>query len=216
MAYNKKYLPGGIKSFSQLLTDPELRGKMSLLTEMRDTMGLIMLSQGTDPAKFTEDQWANAMDALKKATNDGQVRRFTGNDYVQDLQSGNTLACEAWSGDIANAGDKDLVFVPPEEGMMIWADNMLVPNLAAHESNAEEWINYYYEPETAARLADYNQYICPVKGAQQAMEKIDPANVHNELIFPTEKTLSQSHTFMALEEFQIREYEGAFSDVTGV
>ena len=217
IAYNKKYLPGGVKSFSQLLTDPELKGKMSLLTEMRDTMGLILLSQGADPADFTQDEWDNAMDALRKATSDGQVRRFTGNDYIGDLKAGNVLACEAWSGDVANAGDSgDLVFVPPEEGMMIWADNMLIPNLATHKLNAEEWINFYYEPEIAARLADYNSYICPVKGAQDAMEKIDPSAVHNELIFPTEKTLSQAHSFMALKEYQMREYEGEFSDVTGV
>ena len=99
---------------------------------------------------------------------------------------------------------------------MIWADNMLIPNLASHKANAEQWIDYYYEPETAARLAAYNQYICPVKGAQQAMEKIAPAKVDNVLIFPDAKTLATTHTFMALEEYQMREYEGAFSDVTGV
>jgi spermidine/putrescine transport system substrate-binding protein len=216
MAYNKKYFPKGVKSFNDLLTDPELKGKVTLLTEMRDTMGLIMLAQGADPSKFTQTQWENAMDALKKATADQQIRRFTGNDYIQDLKSGNVLACEAWSGDVANADAKDLVFVPPEEGMMIWADNMLIPNLAEHKETAEKWINFYYEPENAARLADYNFYICPVKGAREAMEKIDPDAVDNPLIFPDEKTLSESHAFMALEEFQMREYEGAFSDVTGV
>ncbi|GAB4010812.1 polyamine ABC transporter substrate-binding protein [Nocardioides ultimimeridianus] len=216
MAYNKKYLPEGVKSFNDLLTNPKFKGKMTLLTEMRDTMGLIMLSQGADPANFTDAQWGNAMEALKKATSDGQVRRFTGNDYTADLQSGNVLACEAWSGDIANLDDDNVVFVAPEEGMNIWADNMLVPNLATHKENAEDWINFYYDPVIAATLSDYNFYICPVKGAQQAMEQIDPAAAHNELIFPTEKTLAVCHTFMALEEYQMREYEGAFSDVTGV
>ncbi|MCW2857624.1 MAG: transporter substrate-binding protein [Marmoricola sp.] len=215
MAYNKKYLPKGIKAYSELLTRSDLKGKVTMLTELRDTMGLIMLGQGTDPAKFTDAQWQKAMDALRKATNDGQIRRFTGNDYVQDLSAGNVLACEAWSGDIANAGDDNLVFVPPEEGMMIWADNMLVPNLATHKTNAEKWINYYYEPEVAARLADYNQYICPVKGAQQAMEKIDPGNVDNELIFPTDETLKTTHRFMALDESRTKNYGRQFSDVTG-
>ncbi|MFL6108198.1 MAG: PotD/PotF family extracellular solute-binding protein [Marmoricola sp.] len=215
MAYNKKYLPGGIKSYGELLTRKDLRGRVSMLTELRDTMGLIMLSQGVDPAKFTDLQWQNAMEALKKATDDKQIRRFTGNDYIQDLKAGNVIACEAWSGDVANADAGDLVFVPPEEGMMIWADNMLVPNLATHQSNAEEWINYYYEPEVAARLADYNSYICPVKGAQEAMAKIDPDAVDNPLIFPDEKTLAQTHRFMALKEFQTREYGRQFTNVTG-
>jgi spermidine/putrescine transport system substrate-binding protein len=216
MAYNKKYLKKPVKSFGELLTRPDLKGRVTMLTEMRDTMGLILLSQGADPADFTNHEWEVAMGALTKATNDHQIRRFTGNDYVQDLSAGNVLACEAWSGDIANAGDDNLVFVPPEEGMMIWADNMLIPNLATHQANAEKWIDYYYDPVVAARLADYNQYICPVKGAQQAMEKVDPDNVENELIFPTEETLKQTHRFMALKEFQTREYERQFSNVTGV
>lgn len=217
IAYNKKYLPGGVKSFGELLTRKDLKGKVTMLTEMRDTMGLLMLSQGTDPAHFTPAQWDKAMEALKKATADQQIRRFTGNDYIQDLIAGNVLACEAWSGDVANASDsKDLVFVTPEEGLMIWADNMLIPNLATHKANAEQWINYYYDPEVAARLADYNQYICPVEGAQEAMTKIDPDNVHNQLIFPDADTLKKTHLFQALKEYEMRNYEGQFSDVTGV
>ena len=215
MAYNKKYLKKPVGSYGELLTRADLKGRVTMLTELRDTMGLILLSQGKDPAKFSDAEWADAMDALTKATSDGQIRRFTGNDYVQDLSAGNVLACEAWSGDIANAGDDNLVFVPPEEGMMIWADNMLVPNLASRKSNAEKWIDYYYDPEVAARLADYNQYICPVKGAQEAMAKIDPDNVENELIFPSEETLRTTHRFMALKEFQTREYGRQFSNVTG-
>ena len=218
IAYNKKYLPSGVKSFGELLTRKDLKGKVTLLTEMRDTMGLLLLSEGADPTKFTQADWDKSMEALRKATSDQQIRRFTGNDYVQDLVDGNVLACEAWSGDIANAQleDKNLVFVPPEEGMMIWADNMLIPNLATHKENAEKWINYYYEPEPAAKLADYNFYISPVKGARGAMEKIDPDAVDNQLIFPSEETLATTHSFMALEEYQMREYEGEFSDVTGV
>jgi spermidine/putrescine transport system substrate-binding protein len=216
LAYNKKYLKKPVKTFGELLTRKDLNGRVTMLTELRDTMGLIMLAQGADPANFTDHQWSAAMEALTKATSDSQIRRFTGNDYVQDLSAGNVLACEAWSGDIANAGDDNLVFVPPEEGMMIWADNMLIPNLATHQANAEKWIDYYYDPEIAARLADYNQYICPVKGAQQAMEKVDPDNVDNPLIFPTEDTLKSTHRFMALKEYQTREYERQFSNVTGV
>ncbi|MET0766190.1 MAG: spermidine/putrescine ABC transporter substrate-binding protein [Aeromicrobium sp.] len=214
IAYNKAKV-GEVKSFEELLTRKDLKGRISLLTEMRDTMGFLVMIAGGDPEKFTDTQWQNAIDLLKKARSDGQVRSFTGNEYVQDLASGNILACEAWSGDIANAGDENLVWIPPEEGIMIWADNMLVPNLATHQANAEQLINYYYEPEVAAKLADYNSYICPVKGAQQAMEKVNPDNVDNELIFPSDKTLALTHRFMALDEATMRTYEGDFADVTG-
>ena len=214
IAYNKKKVKE-VKSFQELLTRPDLNGRVSLLTEMRDTMGFALLAVGADPGKFTDADWQKAIESMRKAKSDGQVRAFTGNDYVQDLSAGNILAAEAWSGDIANAGDDNLVWIPPEEGVMIWADNMLVPNLATHKINAEKWINYYYEPEVAAKLAAYNSYICPVKGAQEAMKKVDKDQVDNELIFPTEKTLSVSHRFMALDEFQNRTYEKDFSDVTG-
>ena len=214
IAYNKAKV-GEIKSFKELLTRKDLKGRISLLTEMRDTMGFLVMIGGGDPENFTDDEWQDAVDLLKKTRSDGQVRSFTGNEYVQDLAAGNILACEAWSGDIANAGDDNLVWVPPEEGIMIWADNMLVPNLATHQDNAEQWINYYYEPEVAAKLAAFNSYICPVKGAQEAMEKVDPEQVDNELIFPTDKTLSQTHRFMALDEATMRTYEGDFADVTG-
>ncbi|MCW2838572.1 MAG: transporter substrate-binding protein [Aeromicrobium sp.] len=213
IAYNKAKV-GEIKSFKELLTRKDLKGRISMLTEMRDTMGFLLMVNGGDPENFTDDEWQDALDLLKKARSDGQVRSFTGNEYVQDLASGNVLACEAWSGDIANAGDENLVWIPPEEGIMIWADNMLVPNLATHQDNAEAWINYYYEPEVAAKLAAYNSYICPVKGAQEAMQDVDPEQVENELIFPTDKTLSETHRFMALDEATMRNYEGDFADVT--
>ncbi|GAA3645762.1 spermidine/putrescine ABC transporter substrate-binding protein [Nocardioides ginsengisoli] len=214
IAYNKSKVKE-VRSFEELLSRSDLKGRISLLTEMRDTMGLILLSQGKDPEKFTENDWQNALDRLRKARNDGQVRAFTGNEYIQDLSAGNIVACEAWSGDVAAADDENLVFVGPEEGQMIWSDNMLIPNLASHKTNAEDWINYYYEPEVAAKLAAAVWYICPVKGAQQAMEKVDPTLVDNPLIFPTEESLATTHTFMALQEYQTRAYEGEFADVTG-
>ncbi|MEJ7636154.1 spermidine/putrescine ABC transporter substrate-binding protein [Aeromicrobium sp.] len=214
IAYNKSKVKE-IRSFEELLTRPDLKGRISLLSEMNDTMGLTLLTNGADPAKFTDDEWQAAIDKVTKARSDGQVRAFTGNEYIQDLASGNVVACEAWSGDVAAAEDENIVFVTPEEGHMIWADNMLVPNLSTHQSNAEKWINYYYQPEVAAKLAAYVYYICPVKGAQEAMEKIDPELVTNELIFPTSKTLDVTHNFMSLDSKKERQYNGDFAKVIG-
>jgi spermidine/putrescine transport system substrate-binding protein len=214
IAYNKSKVKE-VRSFEELLTRSDLKGRVSLLTEMNDTMGLMLLSEGADPNKFTDAEWDKAMAKLQKAVADKQIRSFTGNEYVQDLSAGNIVACEAWSGDVAAAEDENLVFVPPEEGLMIWADNMLVPNKATHKANAEKWINHYYEPEIAAKLAAYVWYICPVKGAQEAMEKVDDSLVDNELIFPTEETLATTHSFMALKEGKQRQYQGDFADVIG-
>jgi spermidine/putrescine transport system substrate-binding protein len=214
IAYNKSKVKE-VKSFNELITRSDLKGRITLLSEMHDTMGHLLLSDGADPAKFTEAEWQSAMDKLQKTVSDGQVRAFTGNEYVQDLSAGNIVACEAWSGDVAAAEDENLVFVTPEEGLMIWADEMMVPNKATHKANAEKWIDFYYQPEVAAKLAASVWYICPVKGAKEAMEKVDSSLVDNELIFPTDESLAATHPFMALDEKKEREYQGAFADVIG-
>ena len=214
LAYNKSKVKE-VRSFEELITRNDLKGRISLLSEMNDTMGMMLLAEGADPSDFSDDEWQKALDRLNKARSDGQVRSFTGNEYIQDLTAGNIVACEAWSGDVAAADDENLVFVPAEEGLMIWADNMLVPNKASHKANAEEWINYYYEPEVAAKLASFVWFICPVKGAQEAMEKVDSSLVDNELIFPTDKTLSATHAFMELDSKQEREYQRAFAKAIG-
>ncbi len=205
-----------VGSFTELLTRPDLKGKITLLTEMRDTMGFMLRTVGANPEEFTETQWQNAIDSLHKAVSDGQVRSFNGNDYLNDLASGNTLACEAWSGDviIAQQDNPNLKFVAPEEGLSLWADNMIVPNLATHQANAEEWMNYYYQPEVAAKLADWNWYICPVEGAQEEMLKLDKFAATSNLIFPDEKMLSNTWGFMALNDQQEIAYERDWSDVT--
>lgn len=214
IAYNAS-LVDEVRTIDELLTRSDLRGRISLLTEMRDTVGLVMLSQGADPADFGDDDFHNAMDAIRRARDDGQIRAFTGNEYIQDLAAGNIAACIAWSGDVIAAGDENLRFVAPEDGLMIWSDNMLIPNLTTHQANAEAWIDFYYQPEVAAQLAAYVNYICPVEGAQEAMEEIDPELVESELIFPSDETLAQTHAFQALEEATMRAYEGEFADVSG-
>jgi spermidine/putrescine transport system substrate-binding protein len=216
IAYNADET-GEVKSFEELLTRSDLKGKISLLTEMRDTMGFLLRVIGADPNDFSEDEWHNALDKLQSVVSAGQVRAFTGNEYIQDLAAGNIAACEAWSGDViqVQADNPAIKFVAPEEGLMLWSDNMLVPNLAQHQSSAELWIDYFYQPDVAAKLARYVNYICPVKGAQEAMEQLDPDLASNPLIFPDDETLARTMSFMALEEAQITQYEGEFADVTG-
>ncbi|WP_395694152.1 extracellular solute-binding protein [Nocardioides sp.] len=216
IAYNASKT-GEVGSFEELLTRSDLKGRVTLLSEMRDTMGFMLKVTGAEPEQFTDDEWQVALDELKKVVRGGQIRAFTGNEYTQDLAAGNILACEAWSGDVIQLqfDNPDIKFVAPEEGLSLWSDNMLIPNLATHKANAEKWINYYYEPAVAAKLAAYVNYICPVKGAQQEMEKIDPSLVDNQLIFPDDETLSVTFDFMPLDDQQQIEYEGDWADVTG-
>jgi spermidine/putrescine transport system substrate-binding protein len=216
IAYNAK-LTKEVKSFEELITSTELKGKITLLSEMRDTMGFMLKVVGASPDKFTDAEWEKAIEKLHQAVKAGQVRAFTGNEYIQDLTAGNIVACEAWSGDViqAQADNPNIKFVVPEEGLSLWSDNMLVPNMATHQANAEKWIDYYYEPEVAAKLAAWVNYICPVEGARQAMEKIDDSLVDNPLIFPSEEDLKNTFDFMPLDDQQEKKYEGEWSDVTG-
>jgi spermidine/putrescine transport system substrate-binding protein len=216
IAYNAK-LTKPVGSFSELLTRPDLKGKITLLSEMRDTMAFMIKIEGGEPDDFSRDDWDNAIDNLRGVVRAGQVRAFTGNEYIQDLTAGNIVACEAWSGDVIQAqfDNPDIKFVVPEEGLSIWSDNMIVPNNARHQANAEEWIDYYYDPKVAAKLAAWVNYICPVEGAREEMIKIDDSLVDNPLIFPSEDDLKDTFDFMVLDDKQNTQYEGDWSDVTG-
>jgi spermidine/putrescine transport system substrate-binding protein len=216
IAYNAK-LTKEVRSFDELLTRSDLKGKVSLLSEMHDTMLFMLLLEGADPEDFTADEFSAAVDRLQKATDAGQIRSFTGNEYAQDLVKGNIVACEAWSGDVIQLqfDNPDIKFVAPEEGLALWSDNMLVPNKADHKANAEQLMNYYYEPEVAAQLAAWVNYICPVQGAKEAMEKIDPELAANKLIFPDERTLSNAKNFMGLDQKTEQRYQKQFAAVVG-
>lgn len=219
IGYNRKYLKNPPRTIKELLTRPDLKGKVAVLTEMRDTMGLVLLGLGYDPEKFTQAQWDEAIAFLEKAKSSGQIRAFSGQEYTDDLTAGNTVACLAWSGDMAASENPNLKYLVPEEGMMVWSDNMLIPNMAPHKDIAEEWVNWYYEPENAAKLADYNYYVSPVQGIRPFMKELDPGVLSDpalsNLILPDATYLKQTHGFMALQEYQIRDYEGDFSRVSG-
>ncbi len=216
IAYNAKYT-GEVTSFEELLTRSDLKGKISLLSEMGDTMGFMLKLTGADPADFSEDEWQAALDRLQEVVDSGQVRQFTGNDYTRPLNKGDIVACEAWSGDVIamQYDNPDIKFVLPEEGTSLWSDNMLVPNKAEHKANAEQLMNYYYDPEVAARLAAWVNYICPVQGAEEAMAKIDDSLVGNPLIFPTSEDLATTFSFANVDTKTREEYDKAFNAIIG-
>ncbi|GHD06489.1 ABC transporter substrate-binding protein [Zhihengliuella salsuginis] len=219
IAWNKEKVPGGLKTVSDLWK-PELKGRVEVLDEMRDTMGLLMLEQGVDIAgDWGADEFGNAADLLEQQIDSGQIRQVKGNSYKEDLVSEDALAVIGWSGDITQLnfeeGDK-WEFAIPEAGGTLWSDNMLVPIGATHKSNAEQLMNHYYDPEVAATVAAYVNYICPVEGAREAMEGIDPSLVDNPLIFPTEDFLSNVSIFRTLDSGEENEYSSMFSGAIGV
>ncbi|MDN5384650.1 spermidine/putrescine ABC transporter substrate-binding protein [Streptomyces sp. LB8] len=218
IAYNKKALDGlEVTSVSDLLDNPRLKGRVSFLSEMRDSVGLTLLDMGKDPAKVTDDDYDAAIARLQKAVDKGQIRRFTGNDYTSDLTKGDIAACVAWGGDIVQLqqDSPDVDYVIPEAGWMLSTDNLLIPNKARHKANAERLIDFYYQPRQAARLAAYVAFISPVDGAREELAGIDKEAAENPLIVPTKDVAARAHSFRALSDKEEAAYEAKFAKLTG-
>ncbi len=216
IAYNAKFT-GEVSSFEELVTRSDLKGKISLLTEMGDTMGFFLKLVGADPNEFSDEEWQEALAKLEEVVKSGQIRQFTGNEYTRPLNKGDIVACEAWSGDIIamQFDNPDIKFVQPTEGISLWSDNMMVPNQATHKANAEALMNYYYEPEVAARLAAWVNYICPVQGAEEAMASVDDSLVGNPLIFPSEEVYATTFSFMATDTKTREGFDKDFNQIIG-
>ena len=193
IGFNTK-LTDPVESIDDLLGNPKLKGKVTLLNEMADTLSLVMLSNGDDPAHVTDKTFDKAIKKIKKAVDSGQVRQFTGNDYSGPLAKGDLAAAMAWSGDIVQlqSSNKHLEWNLPKDGGDIWTDNMLIPT-GGDVFTASTYMNFVYDPKIAAEIEDYVNYICPVVGAKQVLLKEDPAIANNVLIFPTKKMLDNVH-----------------------
>jgi spermidine/putrescine transport system substrate-binding protein len=193
IGYNAK-LTKPITSVEQLLTDKKLHGKVTLLDDAEDTLGLVMLENGDDPAHVTDASWDRAYKKVEAAVKSGQVRQFTGNDYSGLLAKGDIIAAVVWSGDMVqlHADNKSLRFVLPKAGGIIWTDNMLIPK-GGDAHTASIFMNYVYDPKIAAQIEDYVNYICPVKGADKVLLKTDPAVAKDPLIFPPAAMRARLH-----------------------
>jgi spermidine/putrescine transport system substrate-binding protein len=217
--WNTAKNPKGVRTLEDLFS-PANKGKIVVLSEMRDTVGIILRSQGVSLATVTEDQFMNAVDFLAKKIADGWIRGVKGNEYAEDLTSGDATAVIGWSGDMfilksENEGKFD--FAIPESGGTISGDNMMIPSTVTAEAkaNTEKLINYYYEPSVAAEVAAYVNYVCPVKGAQAEMEKIDPDLAKSEFIFPSAKTMANLSVFRSLTPTEETTWTEAFQKAAG-
>ena len=216
--WNTQKIPKGVRTIEDLFA-PANKGRVVVLSELRDTVGIIMQYQGVDPSgDFTEDQYMNAIDFLKGKIADGFIRKVRGNSYSEDLVNGDAVAVIGWSGDmfiLKSENNNKFDFAIPESGGMLWSDNMLIPSTSTHKKNAETLINYYYEPSVAAQVAAYVNYICPVEEAKPELEKIDPALAESPFIFPDEATLGKVKVFRALSADEQTNFQTAFDEAIG-
>ena len=219
LAYNTEKV-GEIRTVEDLWA-PELKGRVVVLSEMRDTVGLLMMANGVDiSSDWGADEFNAALDVLREQVEAGQIRNVRGNSYSEDLVNEDALVAIGWSGDITlinfengyDDGEK-WRFVIPESGATIWNDTMVVPIGSPRKANAEALMNYYYEPEVAAEVAAWVNYVTPVKGAYEAAMEIDPELAENKMIFPDDATLSQVKAFRTLTSDEDNEYQAAFQAI---
>jgi spermidine/putrescine transport system substrate-binding protein len=217
--WNTEKNPKGIRTLEDLFA-PQNKGKIVVLSEMRDTIGIILLAQGVNLQTVTEDQYMNAVDYMIKQTSDGWIRGVKGNEYAEDLTSGDATAVIGWSGDMfilkaENEGKFD--FAIPESGGTISGDNLMIPSTASAEAkaNAEKLINFYYDPAIAAEVAAYVNYVCPVKGAQAEMEKIAPELASSPFIFPDDAMSKRLNVFRSLTPAEETSWTEAFQKAAG-
>ncbi len=177
--------------------DPRLAGRVSVLSETMDTMGLMLAWAGFDPSAFTDAEFDRALGLLQQQVDSGQIRQVTGNDYIGGLASGDLIAVLGWSGDVLALGE-NFGFGLPESGGLVWADSMLIPAVSPNKASAESLMDFYYDPEVAARLASWIQYVCPVNGAREVMARIDPALADDPWIFPPQDVLDSCFVTEAL------------------
>lgn len=217
--WNTEKNPKGIRTIDDLFS-PQNKGKIVVLSEMRDTIGIILRSQGVDLQTVTEDQFMNAVDFMEKKIADGWIRGVKGNEYAEDLTSGDATAVIGWSGDmfiLASENEGKFDFAIPDSGGTISGDNLLIPSTASAEgkANAEKLINFYYDPAIAAEVAAYVNYVCPVKGAQEEMEKFDPELASSPYIFPDAATSAKLGVFRSLTPAEETTWGEAFQKAAG-
>ncbi len=216
LAYNIKITKRELTSAADLF-DPQFKGKVGMLQEMRDTVGLTLLSDGIDPATVTYQQAQPSFKKLQKAADSGQIRRFTGNDYMDDLVNGDFAVCVGWSGDVAQLtlDNPDLRFVIPNEGGMRWADTMVWVKQSKAKAQVAAWMNYFYDIDNAARVESYINYISPVAGIEAALAAINPQLGTNPLIFPPESVNARLKTFKILNSKEEEQFDNRFAKIMG-
>ncbi|MDQ3223850.1 MAG: extracellular solute-binding protein, partial [Gemmatimonadota bacterium] len=190
---------------------------VTMLTEMRDTLGLVLLGMGKDPAKATLADAKAACARIKKARESGQIRKFTGNDYAEDLAAGNIAAAFAWSGDVQGlrADNPGLQWVAPTEGAMLYSDNMLIPKTSNRQDLAMSWMNYVYDPAHSAQIIAGAPYLSPVKGSGAELAKIAPDLASSPLVNPPDDLRARLHVFRALSDAEDMEFNRVFQDAIG-
>ena len=216
VAYNRAATGRDIKTIDDMW-DPAFKGKVSLFSDIQDGLGMLMLSQGSSVEEPNIEGVNKAVDLVREQKDKGQIRRFTGNDYADDLAAGNIVIAQAYSGDVVQlqADNPDLQFVVPESGATNFVDTMVIPYTTQNQKAAEEWINYIYDRANYAKLVDATRYVPVLSDMTDELNKIAPDLGGNPLINPAPETLAKLKAWAPLTDEQTQEFNKVYAEVTG-
>lgn len=216
IAYNRAATGRDIKTIDDMW-DPAFKGRVSLFSDAQDGLGMLMMSQGGSVTDPTKEAVQKAADLVKEQKDKGQIRRFTGNDYADDLAAGNIAVAQAYSGDVVQlqADNPDLQFVVPESGGTTFVDTMVIPYTTQNQHAAEAWINYVYDRANYAKLIAFVQYVPVLSDMTDELNKIDPKLASNPLVNPPKAVLDNVKGWAALTDEQTQEFNTIYAAVTG-
>ena len=216
LAYNRAATGREITRIEDLW-DPAFQGRVSLFSDVQDALGMIMLSQGSSPEDPSTDTITRAVDLVREQKDRGQIRRFTGNDYADDLAAGNIAVAQAYSGDVVQlkADNPDLDFVVPEAGGTWFIDTMVIPYTTQNQKGAEAWIDYVYDRANYAQLIASTQFVPVLSDMTEELAKVDPAAAENPLINPTTEVQGNLTSWAPLTDEQTQEFNTLYAAVTG-
>ena len=216
IGYDAKQTGGEVTSIEQFF-DPKYKGKVTMLSDAREAASMVLFMQGKRPDEASIDDVLAAIEYVDEQNRKGHIRKFTGNDYTGDLTRGNIAMAQAYSGDVIQltADNPNLKFSIPEQGAILWSDNMMIPQKPRTAYGAEVFMNFVYDPQVAAKIAAYVNYVTPVKGTQEILAKSDPKLAEDPLIFPSAEDVARLSGYPNLSVEEEQRMNEAFEQVVG-
>jgi spermidine/putrescine transport system substrate-binding protein len=198
------------------LFDPAFTGKVGMFGDTEDMPNFTLLGMGVEPSTSTPADWNAAAELLTKQRDDGVVRQYYGQNYVRALTTGDVALTMAWSADILQlqlSGSPQLKFVVPDEGALLWTDNLCIPILAPHPLDALTFMDFIYRPEVAAMIVGYIQNVSPVPAAQDVLRKQGSPVAESQLVFPSEDMYKQLHGYRVLTKAEEQVWNQTFEPI---
>jgi len=226
IAYDTTKVSKPITSFFDLW-DPSLKGKVGMFADNQDLPNAVLVAMFGDPQKTGPAQWRQAAAKLTQQRDNGIVRQYFQQNYINSLSNGDIWACQAWSGDIFQAlesGAKNLKFVIPSEGGVLWTDNLVLLKGIQNPVSSMMLMDFYYQPKVAAEVAEYVNYITPVPAARQVVTQDAQAATgknatflrqvaDSPLVFPSAQDYSKLYRYKTLTNSELNTWNNIFEPI---